>query len=56
MIDLKQRRRLCDDLEYAVLADRDLLTTVIDEFVYHLDDKEIEYYEGEVTKIFGEDD
>ena len=36
--DLKQRRQLCDDLEYCVLHDKELLTIVIDEFVYRLND------------------
>ena len=52
---LKQRRLLCDDLEYCVLQDKELLSHIIDEFVYALDDKQVKEYEAEVTKILGED-
>ena len=52
--DLKQRRLLCDDLEYCVLQDKDLLSHIIDEFVYALDDKQVKEYEAEVNKILGE--
>ena len=51
--DLKQRRLLCDDLEYCVLQDKDLLSHIIDEFVYTLDDKQVKEYEAEVNKILG---
>ena len=43
------------DLEYCVTQDKDLLVTIIDEFVYALDDKQVKEYEAEVTKILGED-
>ena len=49
--DLKQRRQLCDDLEYCVLHDKELLSIVIDEFVYHLSDKEVKEYEVLVGSI-----
>ena len=49
--DLKQRRQLCDDLEYCVLHDKELLTIVIDEFVYRLNDNEVKDFEAEVNKI-----
>ena len=55
MTDLQQRRLLCDDLEYCVLQDKDLLSHIIDEFVYALDDKQVKEYEAEVNKILGED-
>ena len=48
---LKQRRLLCDDLEYCVLQDKDLLSHIIDEFVYHLSDKEVKEYEVLVGSI-----
>ena len=48
---LKQRRQLCDDLEYCVTQDKDLLVTIIDEFVYHLSDKEVKEYEVLVGSI-----
>ena len=54
MTDLQQRRLLCDDLEYCVLQDKDLLSHIIDEFVYALDDKQVKEYEAEVNKILGE--
>ena len=53
--DLQQRRQLCDDLEYCVLADKELLSIVIDEFVYRLNDNEVKDFEAEVCKILGED-
>ena len=56
MTDLQQRRQLCDDLEYCVLADKELLSIVIDEFVYRLNDNEVKDFEAEVNKILGEDE
>ena len=55
MTDLQERRQLCDDLEYCVLADKELLSIVIDEFVYRLNDNEVKDFEAEVCKILGED-
>ena len=55
MTMLQRRRLLCEDLEYCVSQDKDLLVTIIDEFVYALDDKQVKEYEAEVTKILGED-
>ena len=54
--DLQERRQLCDDLEYCVLADKELLSIIIDEFVYNLSDKEVKEYEVLVGSILGEDD
>ena len=54
--DLKQRIQLCDDLEYCVLHDKELLSIVIDEFVYRLNDNEVKDFEAEVNKILGEDE
>ena len=56
MTDLQQRRQLCDDLEYCVMEDKELLSIVIDEFVYRLNDNEVKDFEVEVNKILGEDD
>ena len=53
MTMLERRRLLCDDLEYCVLQDKDLLSHIIDEFVYTLDDKQVKEYEAEVNKILG---
>ena len=55
MTMLQRRRLLCEDLEYCVTQDKDLLSHIIDEFVYTLDDKQVKEYEAEVTKILGED-
>ena len=55
-LDLKQRRQLCDDLQYCVLEDNELLSIIIDEFVYNLSDKEVKEYEVLVGSILGEDD
>ena len=55
MTMLQRRRLLCEDLEYCVTQDKDLLVTIIDEFVYALDDKQVKEYEAEVNKILGED-
>ena len=52
---LQQRRQLCEDLEYCIREDKDLLVTVIDEFVYQLSDKEVEEYIELSDNILGED-
>ena len=52
---LQQRRQLCEDLEYCIRQDKDLLVTVIDEFVYQLSDKEVEEYIELSDNILGED-
>ena len=52
---LQQRRQLCEDLEYCIREDKDLLITVIDEFVYNLSDKEVEEYIELSDNILGED-
>ena len=56
MTDLQQRRQLCDDLEYCVMEDKELLSIVIDEFVYRLNDNEVKDFKAEVNKILGEDE
>ena len=54
--DLQQRRQLCDDLEYAVIEDKTLLSHIIDDYVYRLTDNEVRGYQREVDKILGEND
>ena len=54
--DLQQRRLLCDDLEYAVIEDKTLLSHIIDDYVYRLTDNEVRGYQREVDKILGEND
>ena len=56
MTMLERRRLLCDDLEYCIVHDKELLSIVIDEFVYRLNDNEVKDFEAEVNKILGEDD
>ena len=56
VIDLQQRRLLCDDLEYAVIEDKTLLSHIIDDYVYRLTDNEVRGYQREVDKILGEND
>ena len=56
MTDLQRRRLLCEDLEYCVTQDKDLLVTIIDEFVYNLSDKEVKEYEVLVGSIIGENE
>ena len=56
MTDLQRRRLLCDDLEYCVMEDKELLSIVIDEFVYRLNDNEVKDFEAEVNKILGADE
>ncbi len=54
MTDLERRRLLCDDLAYCVHEDKDLLEDIIDQFVYHLSDKEVKEYEVLVGTIIGD--
>ena len=56
VIDLQQRRLLCDDLEYAVIEDKTLLSHIIDDYVYRLTDDEIKEYGPWIGSILGEDD
>ena len=53
MTDLQRRRQLCDDLEYCVMEDKELLSVLIDEFVYSLNDNEVKDFETEVNRILG---
>ena len=54
--DLQQRRLFCEDLEYACIEDKTLLSHIIDDYVYRLTDNEVRGYQREVDKILGEDD
>ncbi len=54
MTDLQLRRRLCDDLEYCVMEDKDLLATIIDDYVYRLNDKEVKDYEDICNGMLGQ--
>ena len=55
MTDLQQRRLLCEDLEYCVTQDKELLSVLIDDYVYRLNDMEVHEYQKEVDRILGED-
>ena len=55
MTDLQRRRLLCDDLEYCVTQDKELLSVLIDDYVYRLNDMEVHEYQKEVDRILGED-
>ena len=54
MTMLERRRLLCDDLEYCVLEDKDLLATIIDDYVYRLNDKEVKDYEDICSVMLGQ--
>ena len=56
MTDLQQRRQLCEDLEYAVIEDKTLLSHIIDDYVYRLTDDEVLEYGPWIGSILGEDD
>ena len=55
MTDLQRRRLLCEDLEYCVTQDKELLSVLIDDYVYRLNDMEVHEYQKEVDRILGED-
>ena len=54
--DLQQRRQLCEDLEYACIEDKTLLSHIIDDYVYRLTDDEVLEYGPWIGSILGEDD
>ena len=39
--NLKQRRQLCDDLDYLITEDKAIREEIIDEYVYLLNDKRL---------------
>ena len=55
--NLKQRRQLCDDLDYLIREDAAIREELIDEFVYLLSDKRLvelqEYVNKELISDFG---
>ncbi len=56
MTDLQQRRLFCEDLEYACIEDKTLLSHIIDDYVYRLTDDEIKEYGPWIGSILGEND
>ena len=48
--NLKQRRQLCDDLDYLIREDKAIREEIIDEYVYLLDDKRFEDLQEYVTQ------
>ena len=54
---LKQRRQLCEDLDYLIREDKAIREEIIDEFVYLLSDKRLvelqEYVNKELISDFG---
>ena len=57
MSQLQQRKDLITDLMYAIKQEDDyFLEGIIDDFVYHLSDKEVAEYEVLVGTVFGEVD
>ena len=55
--NLKQRRQLCEDLDYLIREDAAIREELIDEFVYLLSDKRLvelqEYVNKELISDFG---
>ena len=55
--NLKQRRQLCEDLDYLIREDAAIREEIIDEFVYLLSDKRLvelqEYVNKELISDFG---
>tara|TARA_B100000287_G_scaffold293428_1_gene276773 strand:- start:209 stop:397 length:189 start_codon:yes stop_codon:yes gene_type:complete len=52
---LQERQDLCYDLEYLAKQHKDLLVTIIDEYVYKLSDKEIDELKGVLCEEYGYD-
>ena len=50
--NLKQRRQLCEDLDYLIKEDSSIREEIIDEYVYHLDDKRLVELQEFVKKQF----
>ena len=48
--EIKQRRQLCDDLDYLIKEDKAIREEIIDEYVYLLDDKRFEDLQEYVTQ------
>ena len=54
---LKQRQEMCTDLYHAILDDEshDLLEYVIDEYIYKLNNSELDELEDVIANHFGEE-
>ena len=50
LLDLKERRQLCDDLDYLILEDKAIREEIIDEYVYLLNNKRFEELQDYVNK------
>ena len=50
--NLKQRRQLCDDLDYLIREDKAIREEIIDEYVYQLNDKRLVEMQEFVKKEF----
>ena len=50
--NLKQRRQLCEDLDYLIREDSSIREEIIDEYVYQLDDKRLVEMQEFVKKEF----
>ena len=48
--NLKQRRQLCDDLDYLIREDKAIREEIIDEYVYLLNDKRFEEMQEFIKK------
>ena len=51
---IKQRQQLCEDLVIACAEDNDILETLVDEYVYKCNQKEVEELEVLVNSVLGE--
>ncbi len=49
-LDLKERRQLCDDLDYLISEDKLIRDEIIDEYVSMLDEKRFEELQEYVNK------
>ena len=50
--NLKQRRQLCEDLDYLIREDAAIREEIIDEYVYQLNDKRLVEMQEFVKKEF----
>ena len=53
--NLKQRRQLCDDLDYLIREDKAIREEIIDEYVYLLDDTRVDELIDLCTNQLGEE-
>ena len=53
--NLKQRRQLCEDLDYLIREDKPIREEIIDEYVYLLNDKRlVELQEYEKQELYAD--